>query len=335
VSLVAQEIEWRLKRLSGWPLLIARNEWFQSAALGRLEALAADAPHRVVLFAHSYSALQPFQFAKARGWTTVLGQIDPGEEHFKIVRRLSDAAPQFGPAPEAPPIEYFENWRHECALADHIVVNSDWSRRSVMRAGVDGARIAVLPLAYQTPDGAAPAPRAYPDRFTPERPLRLLFVGSVSVVKGVPELLEAMMLLRGLPVTLTLVGERSMQVPPRWESLPSVSLTGAVPRGDMTGCYGRSDVLVFPSHSDGFGMAQIEAQAAGLPIIASSHCGTVVADGRTGVILGDVTADTIAAAVRQLLARPATLAEYSRAALSSGAPGLAALGTGLVRMVEA
>ena len=34
---------------------------------------------------------------------------------------------------------YFEKWRHECELADWIVVNSDWSRESLIRAGVPRA----------------------------------------------------------------------------------------------------------------------------------------------------------------------------------------------------
>lgn len=334
LSLVTQEIEWRLKRRAGWDLLMARNEWFQSSAVGVIADLERRAPERVVVFAHSYAALAPFRFARTKRWTTVLGQIDPGEEHFRIVRRLSDAAPQYGPAPEGPPIQYFEQWRKECALADHIVVNSPWSRDAVMRAGVDRRRITVLPLAYESDTEAAAAPHAYPERFTDARPLRLLFVGSVSVIKGAADLLEAMALLRGLPVTLTLIGERDMDIPSRLAQIDAVRYQGAVPRGEVAKYYQSHDVLMFPSHSDGFGMAQIEAQAAGLPIVASSHCGAVAIDGVTGVILRDVTAGAIAAAVRALLNRPAALAEFSNRAVAARTTGLADLGAGLVRLVD-
>jgi glycosyltransferase involved in cell wall biosynthesis len=334
LSLLTQEVEWRLRRRNGWDLLMARNEWFQSGAVKILSELAAGSGDRPIVFAHSYAALAPFKFAKAKGWTTVLGQIDPGEEHFKIVRRLADTSPQYGPAPEGPPIAYFEQWRNECSLADHIVVNSPWSREAVIRAGADGEKVQVLPLAVEYDRDLVTAPHVYPQRFTAERPLRLLFVGSVSVIKGAPELLEAMGLLRGLPVTLTLVGDRDMHIPMGMEQLPSVHLKGAIPRGEVDAYYKSHDVLVFPSHSDGFGMAQIEAHAAGLPIVASSHCGQVVVHGESGLVLGEVTAEAIAGAVRALVDRPARLAAYSRTALAGSAPGLAGLGAGLARLIN-
>ena len=335
LQLVRQELEWRFNRRAGWDLLMARNKWFQQAAAAVLDAEQTRPGERVAVFAHSYSAREIFRHAKSRGWVTVLGQIDPGEEHFAIVRRLADAAPQYGPAPAGPPIRYFEAWREECALADHIVVNSEWSRQAVVRAGVDPQKLHVLPLAYEDAERPADAPHTYPKHFTAERPLRLLFVGSVSVVKGAANLLEAMSLLAGLPVTLTLVGERAMVVPSAWENLPSVEFTGAVPRSDIGRHYEASDALVFPSHSDGFGMAQIEARAAGLPIVASPCCGRVVDDQVTGVILPAVSAAAIAAAIRQLLQSPAVLAQYSQRAIATRPPGLADLGAALARLVTA
>jgi glycosyltransferase involved in cell wall biosynthesis len=269
-GLLKQEIEWRLRRRKDWELLIARNEWFQREAAAVIDQVPAPPGKPIAVFAYSYAARDIFRAAKRRGWTTVLGQIDPGQEHFTIVRRLADASPQYGPVPSLPPIAYFESWREECALADHVVVNSEWSRQALARVGVGADKVRVLPLAYE-PDGAAAAPpRVFPDRFTAERPLRLLFVGSVSVVKGVAALLEAMLLMRDQPVVLRLVGEPSMVIPEPLASLESVELSGAVPRGDISRFYAGSDILVFPSHSDGFGIVQIEAQAAGLPIIAST-----------------------------------------------------------------
>lgn len=334
LSLVTQEIEWRLRRRGGWDLLMARNEWFQSSAAEVLARIKPDAPKDVVVFAHSYAALALFTFAKANGWTTVLGQIDPGEEHFKIVRRLADASPQYGPAPEGPPIDYFEHWRQECEIADHIVVNSPWSRDALTRAGASAAKIHVLPLAYADKGSRAMTPHVYPQAFSHARPLRLLFVGSISVIKGAAELLEAMELLRGLPVTLTMVGRLDMNLPGRLEQLPSVTLTGPVPRGEVEGYYENHDALVFPSHSDGFGMALIEAQAAGLPIVSSANCGRVVVDGVGGLVLRDVTANAIVAAVRRLLDRPEQLAAFSSAALATRSTGLADLAAGLTQLVE-
>ena len=81
--------------------------------------------------------------------------------------------------------------------------------------------------------------------------------------------------------------------------------------------YRDSDVLVFPSHSDGFGMTQVEAQVRGLPVVASLNCGQVVDDGVTGIVIPEVTPHAIAAALRQVAARPEMLRRYSGNALSA------------------
>ena len=122
-----------------------------------------------------------------------------------------------------------------------------------------------------------------PTCFPPERPLRALFVGTASVTKGVPELLESIEQLAGLPIELRLVGDRAITVPDRFRAHPRIHWVGPVDRDTVMEYYRSSDVLVFPSHSDGYGMAQIEAQAWALPIIASTHCGAVVRDGETGI----------------------------------------------------
>ena len=68
------------------------------------------------------------------------------------------------------------------------MVNSEWSLQSLEHAGVPASKMSVVPLAYDG-EGAMSAVHTYPDRFTIERPLRLLYVGQVSVAKGVKALL--------------------------------------------------------------------------------------------------------------------------------------------------
>lgn len=317
-ELLQRELSWRLPRRSGWDLLTARNEWFQQSAAEALGAFTSGPSEPIVLFAHSYSARLAFRVAKQRGWRTVLGQIDPGPEHFAVVRRLSDQSPQYGVAPSAPPPGYFKHWQEECALADRIIVNSEWARESVIRAGVDPGKVGVVPIAYEPEHQSGElVPHAYPDRFTPERPLRVLFVGSVSVAKGAASLLESLSLLEDVPIRLRLVGEVAMTVPSPFLNHPAIEWAGPVSRSDVMRHYRDSDVLVFPSHSDGFGMTQVEAQVRGLPVVASLNCGQVVDDGVTGIVIPEVTPHAIAAALRQVAARPEMLRRYSGNALSA------------------
>jgi glycosyltransferase involved in cell wall biosynthesis len=332
-QLLQHELSWRLHGRSGWDVLIERNEWFQHRVAEALGVFTPGPGAPIVLFAHSYSARLAFRLARQRGWPTVLGQIDPGPEHFNVVRHLSDESPQYGGAPTAPPDRYFENWHEECALADRIIVNSDWARESVIRAGVDPQKIRVVPIAYEPEQQAGqPAAHIYPDRFTRERPLRVLFVGSVSVAKGAAALLESLSLLEDVPLRLRIVGAVAMTVPPEFLDHPAVEWVGAVSRSEVMRNYHDSDVLVFPSHSDGFGMAQVEAQVQGLPVIASSHCGRVVADGVTGIVLPAVTAHEIATALQRVAARPDALRTFSLNALAAPRVGVEAMGAALLQL---
>lgn len=316
-SLVAHEALWRARGLTGWQQPLLRNQWFGHHAAGALSRLPEENGTRIALFAHSYSAHDAFRVAKARGWMTVLGQIDPGEEHFRIEARLSADA-KYGGAPETPPAWYFEAWRQECAMADRIVVNSEWAREALVRARIPADKLHVIPLPYAA-DGAGPvSEHSYPAAFTRERPLRVLFVGHVAVAKGAAELLEAVASLNDVPVVLRMVGETAMTVPPGFLTHPSIEWVGPLSRGDVMRHYRECDVLVFPSHSDGFGLVQVEAQAFRLPVIASRYCGQVVRDGVNGMLLPEVTPAAIASALRSVARSPELLTAFSRQSGSAG-----------------
>lgn len=325
-ALLAHELAARTRRIEGWAAHVARNDWFQARVTRALHADAAFSGPPGVLFAHSYSARAIFREAKARAWTTVLGQIDPGPEHFRIADALARQAPEFGPAPIRPPAAYFDAWREECELADWIVVNSEWSRTALAAAGVPPAKLRLMPLAYEPEVDAGARPvRRFPESFSSARPLRALFVGTASVAKGVADLLQAFELLPGQPIQLHLVGDRDLVLPDRFADHPAIHWRGRVTRGAVMAEYRAADVLVFPSHSDGFGMAQVEAQAWGLPIIASRHCGQIVIDGETGLLLKEVSPRAIADALSKIVAHPQLLAQFAEASAATRSPGLAAL----------
>jgi glycosyltransferase involved in cell wall biosynthesis len=302
-SLVANELGWRIAGLGGWDLFLERNRWFQDRAA---DALGSGVDLRgAIVFAHSYAALEIARLARLRHARFVLGQIDPGLVHFRVVQEAAQRFPEFGDAPPPPPAAYLDRWREECDLADRIIVNSEWSRACLQEAGVPSRKIHVVPLAYEPP--ADPAfMRRYPDRFTASRPLRVLYVGQVTVAKGAAAILESLALLEDVPLQLRIVGAEGMTIPARFRNDPRIEWRGAVPRSEVMQHYRDSDVLLFPTLSDGFGMAMIEARGWRLPIIASRRCGSVVADGVNGLLLDDISADAIASAVRAV-SEPAVL----------------------------
>jgi len=86
--------------------------------------------------------------------------------------------------------------------------------------------------------------------------------------------------------------------------------------GGVAALYAAADVCVWPAVNEAYGMALLEAQAAGLPVIATATRGVpdVVVDGRTGRLAppGDVAA--LAALVRELLLDAAQRARLGAAA---------------------
>lgn len=333
-SLLAFEIAARARRLSGWSLIMARNRWFQNRVAAALKSLPGSKSNSPVFFAYSYAALEPLRLAKKRGWQTVLGQIDPGpvEERLveKLNRRSSWAKSNWEPAPK----EYWKLWREECALADHIVVNSEWSRAALEEEGIAKEKITIVPLAYDRPVVSSEPMRSYPENFTKENPLRVLFLGQVILRKGVEEILNAVRQLEGSPIEFTIAGPVQLDLPADLRNHPHIHWAGPVSRYETADYYRNAHVFLFPTFSDGFGLTQLEAQAWKLPIIVSRSCGAVVEHGRNGWLLPEVSAEAIAQRLLECLRHPEKLAQASHA--SGLAPGhtLSAVGAALTQLVS-
>lgn len=325
-----REVSDRARRRRGWGQMMARNAWFQRRAAAYLRRCTPTAPATV--FAYSYAAGDIFAAARARGWTTVLGQIDPGPVEARMVAQLYRDAGQahvHDPIPET----YWQAWRRETDLADRIVVNSDWSRQGLIAEGVPEEKIRILPLAHEGPRVRTPRPPL--PAFTPARPLRLLFLGLVSLRKGADLVLEAMRLCPDLPLHLDVVGAVQIALPDWVRTDPRIVVHGPVPRSRVADFYGRADLFLFPTRSDGFGLTQLEAQAAGVPVLASRQCGAVVRPGIDGIVLEELTAPALADALRRVLAAPETLTRMQRAVVTAPCFGLEDLATGLYALSDA
>jgi hypothetical protein len=347
-SLFQFELLAHLRRLYGWDRTIARNKWFQRKAVAALSssqpsttslANAFGVNSQPILFCYSYAALDLLRYAKQRGWRTVLGQIDPGPEEEEIVAEEVGREPALGAEWESAPTKYWTDWRRECALADRIVVNSQWSRSCLVRAGVNGSKLFVIPLAYEMPEvrgqrSEVRRERQYPDRFDEQRPLRVLFLGQINLRKGVARLLKAVRLVQNEPIEFHFVGPIQIFVPPDLKQNPKVRWFGMVSRGEVNAFYQNADLLIFPTLSDGFGLTQLEAQAWSLPIIVSRFCGQVVDDGVNGIVLDDLSPESVATALRSCLREPARLCAYSANTIATDRFNLKAVAQSLLGLFD-
>ncbi len=149
-------------------------------------------------------------------------------------------------------------------------------------------------------------------RFAPlERPIEVppcvAFAGRLTEEKGVPVVLEVARCLQGT-VRIVVAGDGPLR-PVVEAAAAAGSLEYLGPLDDLVPFYHTANMLLAPSHSEGQGLAVVEAMACGLPVIASRVGGLaeVVADGKTGVLLpvGDV--DAMVSTIRALVADPALM----------------------------
>jgi Glycosyl transferases group 1 len=317
-SAILFEMLARARRLAEWETITARNQWFQrkvvKALTSDIESQTSDSP---ILLSYSYTALEPFRYAKANGWKTVLVQIDPGPEEEAIVAQEAARVPQLACDWQPAPPEYWALWREECKLADRIIVNSAWSREGLIRGGVPAEKISIIPLAYEGVDvGRLAEPRLqrnYPDHFTAERPMRVLFLGLINLRKGVARLLEAARILRDEPVEFWMVGPVEIANASTITDAGRVKWLGPVTRNQAAGFYRNADLFILPTLSDGFAITQLEAQAHGLPVVASKFCGEVVESGINGIALEEPTASCIVEGIRDCIANPNRLQKLAAA----------------------
>lgn len=127
---------------------------------------------------------------------------------------------------------------------------------------------------------------------------RVFFTGRVEEAKGAAEMYA---LARRFPeLNFALVGEVSEQVA-GWEKPENVSLLGGKPHAQVIEALDGADLFLFPSHSEGFSVALMEAMARGVPCIATDVGANadMLADG-CGIVVPKGDVDAMEQAIAQL-----------------------------------
>jgi glycosyltransferase involved in cell wall biosynthesis len=190
-------------------------------------------------------------------------------------------------------------------LADLILAPSDHCRDAVIRLGAAKEKVIVVPYGLD-----ASWLRTNSDPV----PGRVLFVGSVGLLKGNHYLAAATRLLRERnfsPLDVRVVGPyaRSVIAHPEFSGPDYV---GQVPRSLVREEFRRADVLVLPSLSESFGLVQLEALACGVPVITTPDVGAVVRNGSDGLIVPGRAAQALADAIARIVSDRALRERMSR-----------------------
>jgi glycosyltransferase involved in cell wall biosynthesis len=134
--------------------------------------------------------------------------------------------------------------------------------------------------------------------------IKLLFVGSMSQRKGLADLFEAMKLLKGEPVSLSILGQPSMPMEFYRKQFSEFAYFSPCSNQNVRKIMKTHDALVLPSIVEGRALVQQEALSCGLPIVVTPNAGgeDLVEEGKTGHLVPIRHPEKIAEAIRALLA---------------------------------
>lgn len=158
-----------------------------------------------------------------------------------------------------------------------------------------------------------------------DEPVRFLIVAQMIPRKGLDVLFEACKRLPGDRWALKIVGEGHLRQ--MWERRfidrfggSKVSFVGQVEFANRAKSFGNSHVFVFTSRWDGWGVAPIEAMAAGLPVISSDQVMSMrefIRDDENGYLVPSGDAAQFAKRMESFIVDPNRIAQMGQAARES------------------
>ena len=229
----------------------------------------------------------------------------------RIMREFLRGYPAWGGPEQERPHEVRDAEDEEHSSAHRIVVASSFARDTLLQEGVEASRIRIIPYGVDW------------DRFrqtvnprTTTRPFRFLFAGALTAQKGIPLLLDAWRTLAPQDAELWLAGSIGVRELALIPDLPGLRLLGQVPKSGLPELYAACDVLVLPSLFDGFGLVLLEALAAGLHVIATTHTGAadLPANPTLRQLVGAGSLAELTASMEHSLAKPPCRADVVAAA---------------------
>lgn len=226
---------------------------------------------------------------------------------------------------------YWALVRAAARRADMVITDSSASRQDIARKlGIKPGKITVTPLGVSDSLGrrlTGEQRSSLLGRFAIGGPF-ILYVGGLDVRKNVKSLLQAFAIARrGRPEfpRLVIAGKpqsaNTRVFPDLGAGVEALGLsggvvfTGPVSDDEKRALYQSTDLFVFPSLYEGFGLPPLEAMAAGAPVVASNRSSIPEVVGDAGLLIDPIDVEAMANAITRALDDPGLREELRRRGL--------------------
>lgn len=192
---------------------------------------------------------------------------------------------------------------------DAYIMVTDFAKNKLVAAGLPAHKCFVKPnFILPDPGQKPPGSGAY-----------ALFVGRLSLEKGIDTLIEAWRLLPGIPLKILGDGPLRAILEARTNQQPggAIEWVGRVDHATVLHYMKNARLLVFPSEwYEGYPLTLTEAFACSLPVVASNlgAMATIVRDGVSGLLFTPKDAQQLAAKVQWAWEHPDEMAKIGRQA---------------------
>lgn len=146
--------------------------------------------------------------------------------------------------------------------------------------------------------------------------LKVLYIGSLNLIKGVQYIIEAAKRMRNENVEFTFVGlprfEEDKKLVIEINSLANAKYIPSIPHSEINNIYLKNDVFIFQGLCEGFGMVTLEAMSCGMPCIVSEGAKGIITNGVDGFINNNGDVEKIIENIKKLSNDREMLREMSK-----------------------
>ncbi len=225
--------------------------------------------------------------AKRRGLTTV---CDHSAVHPVLFEQLVREGGRIPTTRDARISQFWTIVRDDIARADHVLVNSEFVRRTFDMVGLDTGNVHVVYLGVDqefaralTLGDIAALKAAKADAIA-----EILFAGGFKKEKGALEVVDALKSIWDLNWQFSIAGTVEPEIVnahPDFFASSRVRRLGWIPRRELARVMAEADLFLFPSRAEGSARVVFEALASGCFAITTENSGSIVADGIHGSIV--------------------------------------------------